>query len=86
MSSAFIALEDVSKVEPRCFLEHSLFPKSKIPVWREQHRQVWASASVPACIQTCFFAGERQFLLYVQGEQSWLLPVTRTKEEERADS
>lgn len=38
-------------------------------------------AHAPACL----VAGERQFLFYVQGEQSRLLPVTRTKGEERAD-
>lgn len=42
---------------------------------------------MPACIQTGVVAGERQLLLYVQGEQSWLLPVTeqRKRKELTAD-
>lgn len=51
---------------------------------KEQNRPMWASASGLQSFQTCFVAGERQFLLYVQGgEQWWLLPVTRTMEEEK---
>lgn len=52
VSSAFILQQDGRKVEPRCFLEHRRVPTIQTSCL-EGAAQMWASASVPACVHTC---------------------------------
>lgn len=80
--------EDVNKVDPRSFLEPSL-----VPTIQNSCLERAAQADVGICQRARVYskrvssqASAGSCFLCRGGEQPWLLPVTRTKAEERADS